>query len=186
MQTGDFEVQGQKLNATIRYMHPNLESTEISMNGTTVMKQVFNGTTGFQSQMGQKKDITGEELAEKKAKKGLFEQLYYNGKKLEVAGVAKVGAADAYKIIVTQDDEKKGTEYYDVKSGLLLKEEKTAKVNGTDITQIAEYSDYRKTGNVMIPYKINQSVVTPMGNQDFAITIKDVKVNAEVKAADFN
>src|SRR5690606_25435788 len=51
LQTGDFEVQGQKLNATIRYMHPNLESTEISMNGTTVMKQVFNGTTGFQSQM---------------------------------------------------------------------------------------------------------------------------------------
>ena len=186
LQTGDFEVQGQKLNATIKYMHPNLESTEISMNGTAVMKQVFNGTTGFQSQMGQKKDVTGDELAEKKAKKGIFEQLYYNGKKLEVAGVAKVGTADAYKLTVTDENGKKGTEYYDVKSGLLLKEEKTAKVNGTDITQIAEYSDYRKAGNVMIPFKINQSVVTPMGNQDFSITVKDVKVNAEVKAADFN
>ena len=186
LQTGDFEVQGQKLNATIRSMHPNLESTEISMNGTTVMKQVFNGTTGSQSQMGQKKDISGEELAEKKTKQGIFEQLYYKDKKIEVAGVAKVGTADAYKLLITGANGKKATEYYDVKSGLLLKEEKTAKVNGADITQIAEYSDYRKAGNVLLPYKINQSVVTAMGNQDFAITIKDIKVNSEVKAADFN
>ena len=186
LQTGDFEVQGQKLNATIRSMHPNLESTEISMNGTTVMKQVFNGTTGSQSQMGQKKDISGEELAEKKTKQGIFEQLYYKDKKIEVAGVAKVGTADAYKLLITGANGKKATEYYDVKSGLLLKEEKTAKVNGADITQIAEYSDYRKAGTVLLPYKINQSVVTAMGNQDFAITIKDIKVNSEVKAADFN
>ena len=186
LQTGDFEVQGQKLNATIRSMHPNLESTEISMNGTTVMKQVFNGTTGSQSQMGQKKDISGEELAEKKTKQGIFEQLYYKDKKIEVAGVVKVGTADAYKLLITGANGKKATEYYDVKSGLLLKEEKTAKVNGADITQIAEYSDYRKAGNVLLPYKINQSVVTAMANQDFAITIKDIKVNSEVKAADFN
>jgi len=186
LQTGDFEVQGQKLNATIRAMHPNLESTEVSMNGTTVMKQVFNGSTGSQSQMGQKKDISGEELAEKKTKQGIFEQLYYKDKKIEVAGVAKVGSADAYKLLITDANGKKVTEYYDVTSGLLLKEEKTAKVNGADITQIAEYSDYRKAGNVLLPYKINQSVVTAMGNQDFSITIKDIKVNSEVKAADFN
>jgi zinc protease len=186
LQTGDFEVQGQKLNATIRYLQPNLESTEISMNGTTVMKQVFNGNTGFQSQMGQKKNLSDDELAEKKNKKGIFEQLFYQDKKIEVMGLAKVGTADAYKIQITDANGKKETAYYDVTSGLLVKEEKTAQLNGTDITQIAEYSDYRKVGAILLPYKINQSVITAMGNQDFSITIKDIKINSDVKATDFN
>lgn len=185
VQTADFEIQGQKLTATMKLLFPNLESSEISMNGTTVMKEVFNGNSGFQSQMGQKKEITGEELAQKKAKKGLFDQLYYKGNKLEVAGITKVGQADAYILHITPPAGKKVTEYYDVKTGYLLKEEKSIKSNGTDITQITEYSDYRKVGNVLLPYKINQSVQTPAGSQDFVINVKDIKVNTGIKPADF-
>jgi zinc protease len=122
----------------------------------------------------------------KKNKKGIFEQLFYQDKKIEVMGLAKVGTADAYKIQITDANGKKETAYYDVTSGLLVKEEKTAQLNGTDITQIAEYSDYRKVGAILLPYKINQSVITAMGNQDFSITIKDIKINSDVKATDFN
>ena len=185
VQTADFEIQGQKLTATLKLLFPNLESSEISMNGTTVMKEVFNGNSGFQSQMGQKKEITGEELALKKAKKGLFDQLYYKESKLEVTGTTKIGQADAYIVHITPPTGKKVTEYYDIKTGYLLKEEKSLKSNGTDITQITEYSDYRKVGNVLLPYKINQSIQTPAGNQDFVINVKDIKVNTGIMPADF-
>ncbi len=68
----DLEVQGQKLTVTTKQLFPNLVSSEISMNGTTVMRQAFNGNSGFQSQMGQKKEITAEELAREKSKARYF------------------------------------------------------------------------------------------------------------------
>jgi zinc protease len=185
--TGTMEVQGQKLNATIKQLAPNLENTEISMGGNVVMKQTFNGTTGSQSQMGQKKDTAPDELVRKKEKKGLFDQLFYGkGYTLVVVGNEKVGTADAYKLNVTTPSGHKVTEYYDVTSGLLLKDEQSIKAAGTDIQQSVEYSDYRKVGNVLLPYKLNQSAQTPAGSQEFAIVISDIKVNTPLKAADFN
>jgi zinc protease len=185
-QIADFEVQGQKLAANIKQLAPNLESNEISMNGTVVMKDVFNGTTGNKAQGPSKMAYTPDEIAEKKVKKGIFDQLYYaTDSKLEVAGTAKVGTADAYKITVTSAAGKKKTEYYDVNSGLLLKEERTTNQNGADLTISTEYSDYRKAGNIMFPYKMNQSVQTPAGAQEFVITVKEVKINSGLKPTDF-
>jgi zinc protease len=51
-------------------MAPNLSSMEISMGGQTAVKQVFNGKTGYSMQMGQKAELTGDDLAEKKDDKG--------------------------------------------------------------------------------------------------------------------
>jgi zinc protease len=185
-QIADFEVQGQKLAANIKQLAPNLESNEISMNGTAVMKDVFNGTTGTKSQGPSKIQYTPAEIAEKKAKKGIFEQLYYGAdNKVEVAGTVKVGTADAYKLNVTSAADLKKTEYYDVNTGLLLKEERTVKQNGADLTITVEYGDYRKAGNILLPYKMNQSVQTPAGAQEFVITIKEIKINSGLKPTDF-
>jgi predicted Zn-dependent peptidase len=186
VQTADFEIQGQKLALNIKQLAPNLESNEVSMGGNIVMKEAFNGTSGYQSQMGQKKDLGAEELAEKKARKGLFDQLNYAGNKLEVTGTAKVGQADAYKLIVTSPSGQATTEYYDIATGYLVKEEKTRKANGTDVNQTIEYSDYRKVDNVLLPFKMVQSVQTPQGGQEFVITIKEIKLNTDLKPSDFN
>ncbi|TDO21543.1 M16 family metallopeptidase [Pedobacter duraquae] len=185
--TGDFEIQGQKLALTIKQMAPNMESTEISMGGNVVMKDAFNGTAGSKSQGPNKMAYSADEVTEKKSRTSLFEQLNYaKTAKLETAGVAKVGTADAYKLIITTASGKKHNEYYDVNSGLLLKEEATQTQGGMDINTVTEYGDYRKTGTVLIPYKISQSVQTPQGNQEFVMNIKEVKVNAPLTAADFN
>jgi zinc protease len=182
----DFEVQGQKLAANIKQMVPNYESNEISMNGTVVMKDVFNGTAGSKSQGPSKLSYTAAEVAEKKSKKGIFDQLYYGAdSKVDVAGTAKVGAADVYKLNVTTAGGQKKTEYYDVNSGLLVKEERTINQNGTDLTVSTEFSDYRKAGNILLPYKMTQSVQTPAGAQEFLITVKEVKINSGLKATDF-
>ncbi len=112
--TGEMTVQGTKLTLTEKKLAPNLELTEMQMGGQTVVHEVFDGAKGYQTQMGNKKDMTDEELADKKDEKGLFPQLYYNDGtfKLEVAGVEKVGDANAYKIKVTGPSGKASTEYY--------------------------------------------------------------------------
>ena len=187
-QTGEMEMQGQKLAVTIKNMAPNLSSMEISMGGQTAMKQVYNGKTGYSMQMGQKAELTGDDLTEKKEDKGYGTQLYYetDGTKIESAGSVKVGTADAFKLTITSPSGKKKTEYYDTKSGLLLKDESITTKGGVEISQSTEYSNYKKVGDILFPFTLTQSISTPQGAQEFAIAIKEIKVNPPLKAEDFN
>ncbi|TCD27335.1 insulinase family protein [Pedobacter psychrodurus] len=187
-QNGEMEMQGQKLTVTIKNMAPNLSSMEISMGGQTAMKQVYNGKTGYAMQMGQKAELTGDDLAEKKDDKGYGGQLYYatDGTKIESAGTAKVGTADAFKLNITSPSGKKKTEYYDTKSGLLLKDESTTTKGGAEISQSMEYSNYKKVGDVLFPFTLTQSVASPQGSQEFSVIIKEIKINPPLKAEDFN
>ena len=43
-----------------------MEMMEVSMGGNVVMKQAFDGATGYQSQMSNKADMDAEEIARKK------------------------------------------------------------------------------------------------------------------------
>lgn len=187
-QTGEMEVQGQKLAVNIKNMAPNLSSMEMTAMGQTFVKQVYNGKTGYSMQMGQKAELTGDDLAEKKDDKGYGTQLYYatDGTKIESAGTAKVGTVDAFKLNITSPSGKKKTEYYDAKSGLLLKEESTSKKGTVEMSQSTEYSNYKKVGDVLFPFTLTQSVSTPQGSQEFSIVIKDIKINPPLKAEDFN
>ena len=185
--TGSMTLQGMNLNVTDKKMAPNMSMTEMTMNGQALMHQSFNGTTGYQAQMGNKKDMEGDELAESKNAKGLFEQLFYGdpGYKLEMAGTEKVGGKDAYKLLVTSPTGTHFTQYYDINDGYLLRTDKTMKMQGQELVQSIEYSNYKKTGNVFFPYSRSISVQSDKGSQDFVIEIKDIKINEGVKAEDF-
>lgn len=183
--TGDFEVQGQRLNASAKLMAPNLESTVISMGGTTVMKDAFDGTNGIKVQGPSTISYTPEELKEKKTRKGMFEQLYYTAAELEDGGISKVGDVPAYKINVTPAGGSKKTEYYDAKTGLLIKEERTVKSAGKDQAVTVIYSEYKKTGNVLMPYRVVQIVPVGDATMEMTVVLKDVKINTPLTAADF-
>ncbi|MFC4212275.1 M16 family metallopeptidase [Pedobacter lithocola] len=187
-QTADMDIQGNKLGLTMKKLAPNLSSMDATMMGQSVMKQAFNGTAGYTMQMGKKVEMTADEVQEAKADKGLFNQLYYatDGTKLELAGTTKIGTKDAYKLIVTNILGKKKTEYYDVNTGLLLKEEKVTTKDGVEVTSTTEFSDYKKVGDILFAHTFNQSVQTAKGGQEFNIIIKETKVNPAMQAAEFN
>ncbi len=184
---GGMNMQGMNLNVTEKKMAPNMSMMEINMNGQAVMHQAFNGTAGYQMQMGNKKNMDDDELNENKNAKGLFDQLFYSdpGYKLELAGTDKVGGNDAYKINITTPAGNKSTEYYDTQTGYLLKSEKTRKAQGQEVNQSIEFSNYKKVGNIMFPFTNSISVQSAKGTQDFVIEVKDVKLNEDVKADDF-
>ena len=185
--TGEMSVQGMKLNVTQKRMAPNMELMEMMMGANPVVHVVFDGVTGYQMQMGQKKEMTVEEIAEKKDTKGIIPQLFYNdgSYKLDVAGIDKVAGKDAYKLKITGPSGKISTEYYDLESGYLVKQENTSKENGQDITQTIEYSNYKKSGAILFAFTHAFSIQTPAGNQDFTMEIKELKINEGVTAADF-
>jgi zinc protease len=62
-----------------------------------------------------------------------------------------------------------------------LQEDNTTKEDGQEVTEIINYSDYRKTGNFMFPHEITRNT----GDQTMTMKITEVKVNEGVTAADF-
>ncbi|CAN5172461.1 hypothetical protein BH11BAC6_BH11BAC6_02700 [soil metagenome] len=185
--TGTMDYQGTPLNVSQKMLAPNLESMDIMMNGQTVMREAFNGTTGYQSQGGNKKEMESSEVSLKQDMKGLFPQLFYNdgSYKLEVAGIEKVGSADAYKINVISAAGNKTTEYYDIATGFLVKEEFVVNSGGQDIQQTIELSNYKKVGNVIFPFTLAIAAQTPQGSQEYTIEATEFKLNETVTADDF-
>ncbi|MEO7311244.1 MAG: insulinase family protein [Chitinophagaceae bacterium] len=184
--TGEMDMRGQALATTSKKMAPNMEITEVNMATMTVMKQVFDGTTGYQSQMGNKKDFEAVTIAEKKEAHVIFPQLYYGeGYQLELQGTENVAGAPAYKLKITSPSGKITNEFYDSKTWLLVKTESMVKTNGVEVSQSSEQSNYKKVGNIMIPHTVIINVQTPMGPQEITTTVTSVKLNEGVSAEDF-
>lgn len=186
--TMSMQMQGMNLQVQVKNMLPNKESMTMSMGGNVVMKTFFNGTTGYQEQMGQKKELTPEEIKEKNLITGLFEQLDYvrdTAFKVQVKGVEKVNGADAYQLSVTYPNGIAKTEYYDVTSKLLVRKEEAKTTGNATVTTTVDYGDYRKAGNILYPY--SQSVTISSGGQQqvFEMKAADVKINEGVAATDF-
>jgi zinc protease len=185
--TGKMEIMGQKLDFSVKQMVPNKEMIEIKLGAQTAMKEMFDGSTGYRMQMGNKQDLSPDEVKEKAGIKGLFEQLFYKeaGYKIEVKGVEKINGADAYVLLVTSPAGKTKTEYYDVKSGFMVKSSEMTKEANMETEQAITYDNYKKVGDIYFPYKVVRAITLPTGNQEFTITFDTIVVNEGVSAEEF-
>lgn len=184
--TGKMSIMGQSLDISIKEMAPNKELIEIKMGAQTAIKNVYDGNTGYQVQMGSRQEMTPEELNEKKAVKGMFEQLFYKeGYKTEVKGIEKIADADAYVLLVTTPGGKTRTEYYDVKTGFHVRTSESRKEENVETVETVDYSDYKKTGDIYIPFKMVRTITLPMGTQEFVIALNTITINEGVSAEDF-
>lgn len=169
------------LTAELKSMAPNMESMEMSAEGMGVlMKQKFNGTTGYAEQQGMRKELTSEELADNKAKHSIFPELYYDTANLSLESAMTVDGNDVYKVKVSEAG-KDSFRYYDAKTGLLTRTEATSEVQGQAITTVMDYGNYSDVNGLKFPY----SMIVKAGPQTININITNVKVNEGVTEADF-
>jgi predicted Zn-dependent peptidase len=139
-------------------------------------KQVIGDTSGYSAAQGQKKDLTPEEFAEKKATATTFEELLLS-KKADVTldGIEPINGSDAYAI-----KNGKSILYYDVKTGLKVMSSSTSERNGQKMTSTISFTDYKDVKGIKIPHNIVMSQ-----GRDIEIKITDVKINEGVTDADF-
>ncbi len=177
------EMMGMELKGTSKKMNPNKEIFEIQMNGNVVSKVVFDGIKGYSQNMGKNKDFDTDEVKERQDNKAVIKYLYYNSAdyKTDYLGTGKVAEEDAYKLKILKPSGNLTIAYFSIKTGLLLKEENTVKVQGESTNEIIEYSNYKKVGNVFFPFTITRTI----GERDFNIKISDIKINTEVSETDF-
>ncbi|UKJ08695.1 insulinase family protein [Solitalea lacus] len=177
-------VQGMTLNATMKQMAPNKEANIMSMNGMILMKSVFDGSNGYNERQGQKMPLKADEIAKKKEERTPFPELFYAADKfiLAIEGTDKVNDKEVYKVKITSPSGNVSFKYFDVNSGLLLKQEISVKLpNGQEMTQSSEFSDYKLVNGVLIPHAISISA----GQQQIDMKVNEVKVNQGISEADF-
>ncbi len=181
--TFTMEIQGMSLKGTDLKMAPNKNHTEVKMGEATVMEKMFDGTKGYQVQGGKKEEMDEKEIKEAQDEKALIPQLFYVSNEYQTSylGTGKVGEEDAYKLKVTASSGKVSVEYYSIKSGLLLRDETTMENQGNEVVISADYSNYKKVGNVLLPF----TTVRAFGEQEMTFTLDEVKANEGVTEADF-
>jgi hypothetical protein len=177
------EMMGQQIAGTDIRLAPNKQATEMKMGTMTVYKKVFDGTKGYQGQMGQKKDFDEKEIKEALDERGVIPQLFYIGADFTASylGTGKVGTEDAYKLKITKPSGKTSVEYYSMKTSLLLREESTATTPAGEVSVTTDFSNYKKVGNVLFPFTITQVA----GEQEIVMNVTDIKVNEGVSEEDF-
>jgi zinc protease len=133
---------------------------KMNMMGMVVQEGRYDGSKGMQSSMGKKKVVTeGKELNDLKKQSILFEQLLYNnGKyKLELKDVENINGANCYKIMVTDPSGDVSTEFYDMKTGLLVRNIST----NEKMTITTDYKNYKDVNGILIPHTSEISGVMP-------------------------
>jgi len=182
--TADVKIEGVPFapTAEIKSMFPNKESIEMSIEGMgVIMKQKFNGLVGYVEQQGQRKDLTDDELKDKKSKYSIIPELHYDMSKVSLESMTTIDGSDVYKIKVSKSDSD-SFRYYDAETGLLKRVEATVEVQGQSINSVVDFGNYSPVNEVLFPY----SETIKNGPQVLNFNFSNIKVNEGVIDADFD
>jgi hypothetical protein len=103
-------------------------------------------------------------------------------RKIETTGSETVESHDCYKVVLTPATGSPTTEFYDKKSGLLIKTVATRTTSLGEISAESIYDDYRKDGEVLSPHKVTQRAA----GQEYQIIVEKVDVNVELPKGIFD
>jgi len=179
---------GQQMTLTITDMKKagKLKST-VEVMGMMYQKKVFDGTKGYKEQQGNKTDMTADEVAEAKEEADIAADLHREkyGNKRTLKGIENVNGSDAYAIENVDAKGGKSTEYYDVKSGLLVKNVATEEEQGQSMTVITEYGDYKEVPGAN-GYKLAYSIKQSVSGQTLPAVVETVEINKNIPDSEFN
>lgn len=166
----------------IKVMTPNKESLVLSAEGMgEILKQKWNGETGYAEQQGMKKPMSEEDVASKKAEISLFPELYFKTSEIALESIINIEGADHYKLKVSKAG-KDSFRFYNMETGFLTRIESTKEVQGQEVTSIINYDKYSPVSGVQFPYIMNLKT----GPQAISMNITNIRVNEGVVEADFN
>ena len=185
-QTASMDMMGQSV--AVKYLNkaPNMTRMEMTMQGMTVMKQVFDGTKGYAEQMGQKADLEGDNLAMAKEQGYIFKELHFEklGYKMVHDGMENVNGKNCHVVTVTSPEERATTMYYDMDSGLKVKEMSQSEGPGGQKMSISqEYDDYKEVNGIMFPHTMK---LIGAGPAPMTMKTESIEVNVDIDDAMFN
>ncbi len=167
------DMQGMTIGFDIYHKAPDKYMMKIGAGDMVFQQIAYDGVTAkMVSPMGgENKTLEGKELEDMKYESMLNIELQYDqlGIKLMLEGIEEINGTDAYKVVITYPTGKENTRFFDVKTGLLIRE--------VGEQGISEFTDYRDVNGVMFPFAITQQ----MGPQTVKLNVLSIKINSKLK-----
>jgi len=165
---------GQNLTIIVKQKAPNKMRQEFKAGGMD-QTMIFDGEKGAMKSADKSVDVTGKELEQLKieATMELLLDPENFGMKLSYEGSEKVNDKNTYKIKMTLPSGIRWFTYFDVESGLKVKEQKELQTQMGLIEQVVVYDNYTDVDGIKYPFKLTQS----FGPQSVEMTVSSVKVN---------
>ena len=186
MAKGTVEISPMGVKGTIESYAaaPNKSLNQMTLAGIGDFFEGFDGTNAWSINPIQgSRDKQGEELAQAKLNSDFnretnLAKLY---SKMELKGIEKVGASDAYVVVGTPGNLPAETLYFDTKSGLLVRQDTTAIAPEGKVPGKTFLEDYREVDGVKIPFKTR----TVLPQYELITTFTEVKNNVSVEDSKF-
>ncbi|MFY9728581.1 MAG: DUF620 domain-containing protein [Bryobacteraceae bacterium] len=184
--TGSMEVTAQGIKGTmvITAAEPDKSLVEIEIDGVGSIKQGYDGSVAWETNpMTGARIKDGAEKAEAALQAHFHEEDWRDEfKKVETVGVETVDGKDCYKLLLTPNAGNPVTQYFDKKTGLLVKIAMTANTPMGEIPVETVLSDYRKEGDLLLAHKTQLTE----GPQEIAITFDAIKYNTDIPKDKFD
>jgi hypothetical protein len=182
-----FEIEAAGLSGDLETHQkaPNKYASLFAISGVGGGGQVYDGAKGWDSSpMTGLRELAGEELATLKRDADFYQPLNLREHfpKLEVKGKETVGSSETYVLIATPTLGGPEKLYFDVATGLLVRQDAERETAQGKMATEEYFADYKDVDGVKVPHALK--VVSPM----FAIAIKitTVKTNVEIDETKFN
>ncbi|KFF01091.1 histidine kinase [Chryseobacterium formosense] len=157
----------------IYQQRPNLTKTVITMGGKDTAIEGYDGTKGYAMNYATNKlQVYPEYISE--SFDNDFIDWENKGFEAKYLGKEKVGEIYCHKVELTKNVNK-NYYYFDTKSFMLLKEIKK--------DETLTYSDYKKVGNLMMPFRLESSSAKKDG--DYVMLLNKVEINKVFPANSF-
>jgi hypothetical protein len=184
--TGSMELAAMGIKGTmvITKAEPDKSLVEIDITGIGSVKQGYDGKVAWEINPMQGARIKdGDEKASAKREAHFHEENWRDDyKKVETVGAETVDGKDCYKLTLTPNEGNLITEYYDKKTGLLVKSTTTVSTPNGEIDAAVIFSDYRKEGDLLVAHKIQQTAA----GQEIALTFEGFKYNVDLAKDKFD
>lgn len=176
----ELDFGGQKLKVVEVKTQSGQFRQDIMMGPQIIQQVISDGKDVAMIAQGQKVPMSDEEKAAEILKNRLFPELHLekSGAKMKIDGVVKVEGKDAYNLRVIFPTGDETNIYFDIASGLKVKETSSLETPMGPTTQSTIYGDYKAVNNIQIAHKEN----TAMGPQKFSSVLKSIEFNPKVGA----
>jgi len=180
---------GMKAPITMYYINNQCMRVEVEVQGMKILSAV-EGDSGWSiNPMSGKKDaerMNSDEIKESKDQMDLNGSLFNykeKGNAVELLGKEDMEGTDVYKLKVTKKTGDIEYDYIDASTYLLLKQTTTHKFKDKETSGDVIYSDYRKAGDILFPYSIENRETG--ASQGQALIVESIEVNPVIDRSMF-
>jgi len=172
-------VQGMEIEMVSLQKAPNKVKIEQKMMGNVLSLQVFNGEKGKVKSMMGEQVLEGEQANDLKEGAMMFPELKMleNSGNLELVSVDDVDGKEAYKMNISKPNGTATVVYFDVKTGLKIKEITPTPQGTVSVT----YNDYTDFDGIKIPVNRKMAV----GPQALDMKVVEVVINKGIADSEF-